>query len=337
VSRRLAPALSAGARVAVVSPASPFARDEFDAGVAEIARLGFVPVYDDSVFAREASYLSGSAELRARAFMRHWTDPGVAALIAVRGGFGSAHLLPLLDKDLIVRTPKLFIGYSDNTTLLSWLTCQGGLSGLHGPMLERRLSRGAAGYDERSFLALCQGGRGLVLAPDGMLVLHDGEAAGVLVGGTMTQLTASLGTPYAFDPPDGCILFLEDVNERPYRIDRMLTQLGQSGILSRAAGIVFGEMRGCDEPATALGDTALGDTALGDSALGDRALADKPADALTARGVIQRLLHEFTGPVVFGFPSGHTTGPCWTLPLGVQVHLSTRPHPSLLIEESPVA
>ncbi len=317
MSRRLAAALSAGARVAVVSPASPFARDEFDAGVAEIARLGFVPVYDDSVFAKEAGYLSGSAELRARAFVRYWTDPGVAALIAVRGGFGSAHLLPLLDRDLIVRTPKLFIGYSDNTTLLSWLTCQCGLSGLHGPMLERRLSRGAAGYDERSFLTLCQGGRGLVLAPDGTLVLHHGEASGRLVGGTMTQLTASLGTPYAFDPPERCILFLEDVNERPYRIDRMLTQLGQSGILSRAAGIVFGEMRGCDEPAKALGD--------------------RPGEAPTARDVIERLVREFTGPVVFGFPSGHTTGPCWTLPLGVQVHLSTRPRPTLLIEESPVA
>jgi muramoyltetrapeptide carboxypeptidase LdcA involved in peptidoglycan recycling len=98
VNRRLPAAVTPGARIAVVSPASPFAREEFDAGVAEIARLGFEPVYDETVFARDARYLSGSATLRAQAFTRHWTDPGVAALIAVRGGFGSAHLLPLLDR-----------------------------------------------------------------------------------------------------------------------------------------------------------------------------------------------------------------------------------------------
>jgi muramoyltetrapeptide carboxypeptidase len=260
------------------------------------------------VFAREAGYLSGSPEVRAQSLVRHWTDPQVAALIAVRGGFGSAHVLPLLDRAVFARTPKLFIGYSDNTSLLSWLTCQCGLSGLHGPMLDGRLARGSAAYDESSFVALLQGGRGLVLAPDGLAVLRAGEAAGPLFGGTMTQLAASLGTPYAFDPPKGAILFLEDVNERPYRIDRMLTQLAQSGILSRAAGLVFGEMRGCHEP----------------------------PGPLTARDVVQRFVREFPGPVIFGFPSGHTTGPCWTLPLGVRVRLETQSHPSIIVEESPV-
>jgi muramoyltetrapeptide carboxypeptidase len=207
--------------------------------------------------------------------------------------------LPLLDRSDVTATPKLFIGYSDNTSILSWLTCQCGITALHGPMLDRRLSRGAAGYDESSFMALAQGGAGLTLAPDGLLVFQDGEAAGPLLGGTLTQLAASLGTPYTFDPPQGSILFIEDVNERPYRIDRMLTQLQLGGVLARASGIVFGEMR-------------------------------------TARGVIQRLMHRFPGPVVYGFPSGHTAGPCWTLPLGVQVRLTTRPHPSLLVEESPV-
>lgn len=305
--------------MAVVSPASPFAREEFDGGLAEIRRLGFVPVYDDSVFARDAGYLSGSPELRAGAFRRYWTDPDVAALIAVRGGFGSAHLLPLFDRDEFSRTPKLFIGYSDNTTLMSWLTCQCGLTALHGPMLDRRLSRGPAGYDESSFVALLQGGCGMVLAPDGLLVFREGEAAGPMFGGTMTQLVSSLGTPYAFDPPAGCILFLEDVNERPYRIDRMLTQLSQSGTLSRAAALVFGEMRGCVEPTSA-------EASVGGS-----------GDVVTARDVIHRLTRDFPGPVLFGFPSGHTSGPCWTLPLGVQVRVTTRPHPSIVVEESPVA
>ena len=306
--------------MAIVSPASPFARSEFDGGVAELTRLGFVPVHDDSVFAREAGYLSGTAELRAEAFMRHWSDPSVAALIAVRGGFGSVHLLPLLDRDRIRATPKLFIGYSDNTSLMSWLTCQCGLTALHGPMLDRRLSRGAPGYDESSFLALARGGRGLVLAPDGLLVLRDGEATGPMFGGTLTQLVSSLGTPYAFDPPDRCVLFIEDVNERPFRIDRMLTQLRLSGVMSRASALVFGEMRGCDEP--------HGTPSIRSGGQGG---------GVTARAVVERFVRDFDGPVLYGFPSGHTSGPCWTIPLGVEVRVSVRPHPSLTVEEAPVA
>jgi muramoyltetrapeptide carboxypeptidase len=309
VTRRLPRALKAGDRIAVVSLASPFERQEFDDGVAEIRRLGFDPVFDDTVFAREAGYLSGSADLRARVFMKYWRDPSVAALIAVRGGYGSVHVLPLLERNRVVATPKLFIGYSDNTSLLSWLTCHCGLSALHGPMLERRLSRGAPGYDESSFLALVQGGRGLELAPDGLIVMREGEALGTLFGGTLTQLVSSLGTPFAFAPPDRCILFIEDVNERPYRLDRMLTQLRLSGVMSRASALVFGEMRGCDEP----------------------------GDEVTAREVVERLTRDFQGPVIFGFPSGHTSGPLWTIPLGVTVRISTRPRPSLVVEEAPVA
>ena len=317
MTRRRPSALKAGDRIAIVSPASPFARDEFDAGVAELQRLGFETIYDETVFAREAGYLSGSAELRAAAFIRYWTDPAVSALIAVRGGYGSAQLLPLLSQQTIAATPKLFIGYSDNTALLSWLTCTCGLTGLHGPMLERRLARGAPGYDESSFVALLKGGRGLELAPDGMQVLHEGTATGPLFGGTITQLIASLGTPYAFDPPPGCVLFLEDVNERPYRLDRMLTQLTQSGILARAVALIFGEMRGCDEP-------------------GPSGTPQPGTETLTSRHVIQRLTRSFRGPVMIGFPSGHTAGPAWTLPFGVQVSVTTHPHPSLVVEESPV-
>lgn len=308
MSRRLPAALRPGDRIAVVSPGSAFARDEFDAGIAELRRLGFVPVYDQTVFAREAGYLAGTAEARAGAFLRFWRDPDIRALIATRGGYGSVQLLPFLDRSTIMATPKLFIGYSDNTSILSWLTCQCGSTALHGPMLDRRLSRGPAGYDESSFMALAQGGAGLTLAPDGLSVLQKSEAEGPLVGGTLTQLAASLGTPYAFDPPAGSVLFIEDVNERPYRIDRMLTQLQLSGVLARASGLIFGEMRSCDEP----------------------------GGGVTARSVIQRLTKGFTGPVVYGFPSGHTSGPCWTLPLGVRVRLTTRPHPALLVEEAPV-
>ena len=217
-------------------------------------------------------------------------------------------MLPLLDRELIRRTPKLFIGYSDNTSVLSWLTCHCGLTALHGPMIEGRLAMGAAGFDAASMLAFMQDGAGRALSPDGLAVVRGGEAAGPLFGGTLTQLTASLGTPYAFDPPAGCVLFLEDVNERPYRLDRMLTQLRLSGILARARALVFGELRGCDETGGQPG----------------------------ALDVIRAFAHGCEGPVITGFLSGHTSGPCWTLPLGVRVRVVTAPRPSLIIEEAPV-
>jgi muramoyltetrapeptide carboxypeptidase len=301
-------ALRPGDGIAVVSPASSFDRTEFDRGVAEIKRLGYEPIYDESVFERSL-FTSGTADVRADAFKRAWSNPSVSALIAVRGGYGSVQLLPQFASWRPQDHPKLFIGYSDNTSLLSWLTCQCGLAALHGPMLEGRLARGAEGYHESSFVTLIRGeGQGLELAPDGLAAIAPGEARGPLFGGTLTQLVASLGTPYAFDPPEGSLLFIEDVNERPYRVDRMLTQLRLSGILGRARGIVFGEMKGCDEP----GGTP------------------KAVD------VIQTFAAEFKGPIFVGFPSGHTTGPSWTLPLGVTVRMVTSPRPSIVVQESPV-
>jgi muramoyltetrapeptide carboxypeptidase len=303
------PALKTGDRIAIVSPASSFDRDEFDKGVAEIRRLGFEPVFDDDVF-EKAMFTAGSPAVRAAAFRRAWDDPSVAALLAVRGGYGSLQLLPLFDGWRPAAHPKLFIGYSDNTSLLSWLTCQCGITALYGPMIEGRLARGVERYDEASFVQMARGeGKGVELRPAGMTVVQAGEAAGALFGGTLTQLAGSLGTPYAFDPPGGCVLFIEDVNERPYRLDRMLTQLKQAGVLARARALIFGEMRGCSEA----------------------------SGGPCANDVVAAFARDVPGPVLFGFPAGHTSGPCWTLPLGVTVRVRTGADPSIVIEESPVA
>jgi muramoyltetrapeptide carboxypeptidase len=301
-------ALAAGDRVAVVSPASPFDRQEFDDGLAEIRRLGFIPVYDDSVFARQ-SYVAGSAALRAEAIRDAWQDPAIAALIAVRGGYGSAQTLPLLDPAEARRAAKPFIGYSDLTAMLTFLTMNAGMVAFHGPMLAGRLGRGADGYDRASFEhALCRREPMGELATDALEPVRGGEACGPLFGGTMTQLLASIGTPYAFNPPQGHVLFFDEVAERPYRLDRMVTQLRQTGLLARAAAIVVGQLPRCDEPG---GDP-------------------------TARAVMADLLADFPGPVVLGFPSGHTTGPAMTLPLGVACRVIGGPRPRVIIEESAV-
>jgi muramoyltetrapeptide carboxypeptidase len=302
-------ALKPGDRVALVAPASPFERDPFDAGVRELRELGFEPVFDESVFARDATYLAGAPALRARAFIAAWQDPDISAVMAVRGGFGSVHLLPLLDAAAMRRTPKAFIGYSDNTSLLVWLVQACGVVAFHGPMLAARLARGPAGYDRDTFSrALCRVGPIGEIAHPALEVLAGGEAEGVLVGGTLTQLAASLGTPYAFDPPPGFVLFLDEVGERPYRIDRLLTQLRLSGTLGRASAVVFNELPQCDEPG---GDPA-------------------------ARATVAAIMRDFHGPVLFGLPSGHTEEPTLTLPFGVRARVVTGPRPAIVIEESAV-
>src|SRR5687767_1433883 len=134
-------ALAEGDRIAIVAPASPFDRDEFDRGVEEIRRLGFEPAYDESVFARR-SYVAGPPEIRAAAFQAGWDDPAIAGVIAVRGGYGSAQILPLLDAHAVRLSAKCFVGYSDLTAMLTFLTLTCGVVAFHGPMLEKRLARG---------------------------------------------------------------------------------------------------------------------------------------------------------------------------------------------------
>jgi muramoyltetrapeptide carboxypeptidase len=302
-------ALRPGDRIAIVAPASPFVVDELHAGVEELRALGFEPVYDETIFAREG-YLAGSAELRARAWRAAWQDPTISALVAARGGYGSVQLLPLLDSRQISLHTKAFIGFSDNTSLLTWLTQQCETVAFHGPMIEARLAKGpAAGYDRDTFLrCLCRAEPpGEIVHPQ-LETLVPGEASGPLVGGTLTQLVASLGTPFAFCPPPGCVLFIDDVSERPYRLDRMLTQLRLAGILSRVSGVVFGELPGCDEP------------------------AGEPS----ARTAILALMKDFPGPVLFGLPSGHTKGATLTLPFGVRARAVGGARPALVIEEAAV-
>ncbi|MBI2834060.1 MAG: LD-carboxypeptidase [Acidobacteria bacterium] len=299
--------LERGDRVALVAPASPFTRQDFDAGVEELGRLGFEPVFDDTVFDRR-DYVSGDAATRAAAIRRAWVDPSIRALIAVRGGYGSAHVLPLLDPDEARRTAKICIGYSDVTSLLIFLNnC--GLVCFHGPMLAGRLSRGPDGYDRDTFIrALTRPGPMGELNTRGLQTVRGGEATGLLAGGTLAQIVASLATPYAFDPPAEYILFIDEVGERPYRLDRMLTQLKYSGLVARASGVVFGELPRCVEPSSGLG----------------------------ARAVIEDVLSDFPGPVLFGFPSGHTIGPALTLPLGVMARIVGDDRPRLIIEEAAV-
>jgi muramoyltetrapeptide carboxypeptidase len=302
-------ALRPGDRLALVSPASGFDRAEFDAGVEELRALGFEPTWDQSIFERGA-FVAGPAGTRADAIDSAWQDPGIAGLVGVRGGYGSVQVLPLLDAAVFRRTPKIFIGYSDVTSVLTWLTQTVGCVAFHGPMVAGRLSHGSTRYDEATLLGAVTRTEPLGrLAPTSLEVLQPGESTGLLTGGTLTQLVASLGTPFGFDPPPGCVLFLDEVNERPYRLDRMLVQLLLSGLVGRASAIVFNELPNCDEP----------------------------EGGAFAIDTIRDVLKGFDGPIVRGFPSGHTPGAAITLPFGVRVTVSARRAPALVVEDAAVA
>ena len=296
-----------GDRVAIVAPASPFDRDRFSQGVSEIERLGLEPVTTEGVFSR-LGYVAGDAQSRAAALMEAWRDPSIAAIMGARGGYGSAQLLPFLDAGTVRGATKSFIGHSDLTAILVYLTTLCGTVCFHGPMV-LNLSDGEAAYDRESFRRCVMTAAPVgELTADGLDTILPGEAAGPLLGGTLTQLVASLGTPYAFAPPMGYVLLLDEVGERPYRLDRMLTQLMASGVLSKAAGVVCGEFPDCEETS-------------GQS---------------TGRGVVADVLGGFPGPVLFGFPTGHTVGPSLTVPLGIEVRVIGGRRPRLVFTESAV-
>lgn len=300
--RRLQP----GDRIALVAPASGFRVSELDAGVAELRRLGFDAVYSPEVLAR-TRFEAGPPELRARLLHEAWRDPSIAAMVAIRGGYGSQQLLPLLEPEVMRAGRKLLVGYSDLTALQCWSFAHGMVS-LHGPMIEGRLAAGPAAYDQPSFIrAITEPAPLGPLTAAGVEAFTPGDAWGVIVGGTLSQLVALLGTPWALDIPRGAILLLEDVGERPYRIHRMLTQLAQSGMLARAGAIVFGEFRDCDEPG---GTPAI-------------------------REVLEDFTQGFPGPVLFGLPFGHARGALLSVPIGVRGHVSSDP-PLLAVDEAAV-
>ncbi|HEX5215982.1 MAG TPA: LD-carboxypeptidase [Vicinamibacterales bacterium] len=299
---------AAGSRVAIVAPASAFKQEDFDAGVAELRRLGFEPVFSESVFEREP-IVAGSIAARTRALMDAWRDRGIDAIVAVRGGYGSVEVLPGLDPAEVAASRTALVGYSDITSLHTFLNCHAGLVSIHGPMLEGRLAAGTSAYDAATFLTALSVKALGEQSPDGLTALKSGEAVGSLFGGTISQLVGSLGTPWPFAPPAGAVLFLDEVGERPYRIRRMLTQLQQAGVLSRASAIVCGQFPRCDEP----------------------------DGVVTGRGQVADVFRDFSGPVLFGYPSGHTVTPLFTVPFGVAVRAIGGPRPRLVFDEAAAA
>jgi len=291
------PALRPGDTVGIVAPASNIKRGDLEAGCEGLRRAGYRPLYSETILDKDL-YFAGSVERRARELEEMFVREDVRAVICARGGYGANYLLEALDLEKIKSHPKIFVGYSDVTALLTYFFDAAGLVVFHGPMVAKDWAH-EDGVDLISWQAALAGMT--VWEPDlgagsGVSGLVEGEAEGTLYGGCLSILTASLGTPYEIKTA-GTILFLEDLAAKPFQIDRMLMQLKLAGKLDEVQGIVFGEMRDCVQTAN---------------------------QGYTLEEVVLQIVGKLGVPVAYGLRSGHVTAGNITLPIGVRAGLTVR-------------
>lgn len=318
--KRKARPLQAGDVVAIVAPSGAVHRESLSRGIKILESWGFRVKVGSSVFNRYG-YLAGTDEERARDFMTAWEDPEVKGVIAARGGYGAMRILPYLDFDTIRKNPKVLLGFSDITALHLALWKETGLVTFHGPVAEIG-EEGFLSYNERvlqdvlwgtwppGYLPLPHENGGEATANDvqrdardpdsreqGLRVLEPGEATGELVGGNLSLIASTIGTRWELDTR-GKILFLEDVGEKPYRVDRMLCQLKLAGKLDDAAGFCLGDFTDCDP--------------------------DPGRPSFQVEEVLAQYFEGCGKPCIAGLPAGHGELRA-TLPLGVLVRITTSP------------
>ena len=286
------PALQRGDRVALVAPAGPVSRRALSQARSALRALDLDVETIGEPTAR-LRYLAGPDEARVKALHEAFADPEVRAIFALRGGYGTTRLLPLLNLDLIRANPTIFIGSSDVTALLTVLIQQAGLVAFHGPGAADAFFRQADPAVLERFWRLVSAPTPLgQVRPGELRALRGGRARGRLVGGCLSLLAATSGTPWQLEA-QGAVLFLEDVGEAAYRIDRMLTQLDQAGVIEGVVAVVVGEMVRCLVPR-------------GEAWSLDEVLLDR--------------LGPLKVPILAGFPAGHGRNEV-VLPLGVEVEV----------------
>ena len=289
-------ALRDGSVLLPIAPASPADFAKVLAGAEELRGLGFQ--VEDATPLSPQGYFAGSTNGRREEFVHGLERDDVDALVAIRGGYGSNYILD----GLAVRgaeTPKLILGYSDLTSVQAYLWKKYAWAGFYGPMLAAGLAAGAGaanGYDKASFLAAigrAEGGWTIALSGE---TLIGGEAEGRLLGGCLTLVETTLGTPWELET-SGAILLLEDRGMKPWQVDRALMHLKQAGKFDGVRGVVLGDFPECDAPTSG---------------------------TPTVRDVCARILGELGVPIVYGAPVGHTLRPMLTVPLGVNARLKAQ-------------
>ena len=299
------PALRSGDKVGIVAPASNIKRDLLELGCDTLRRLGYEPFYFDSIMERDL-YFAGPVERRVRELEEMFVRDDIRAILCARGGYGSNYLPLRLDPNKIVRHPKILVGYSDITTLVCCMADSANFVTFHGPMVTKDFALDD-GVDLASWTAAMSGAPQWEIGPDsGARPLAGGEAEGVLYGGCLSMLVASIGTKHEIRT-DGTILFVEDVAAKPFQIDRMLMHLKLAGKLDGVRGIIFGEMQDCRQ---------------------------SPDQGYTLEEVVMRVVGDLKVPMAFGFRSGHVSRANITLPIGVRARLEVGDTVRLKILES---
>jgi muramoyltetrapeptide carboxypeptidase len=301
-------ALRPGDKVGIAAPASNVKRVTLEAGCDGLRRAGYEPFYFESILEHDL-YFAGSAERRARELEDMFARDDIRAIICARGGYGSNYVLPRLDLKTIAAHPKIFVGYSDLTTLLTAFTDTANFVTFHGPMVAKDFAL-ADGVDFASWQNAVAGSAEWKIGNDSAAKpLVAGEAEGTLYGGCLSILVAALGTANDLRT-EGTILFLEDVAAKPFQIDRMLMQLKLAGKLTEVRGIIFGEMLDCRQ---------------------------SPTQDYTLEEVVLRVVGDLGIPVAFGLRSGHVSRANITLPFGVKARLEVGGEVNLTILESATA
>jgi muramoyltetrapeptide carboxypeptidase len=312
-------ALREGDTVGLITPATYVSDpDRLAMAVRTVKYFGLRPKMGRNV-GRRAGYLGGSDEERLDDLHEMFRDPGVKAVFAIRGGYGSERLLDRIDYGLLRANPKILLGYSDITCLHLAIHRHAGLVTFHGPIMISAFTD----FTQKSFRRALfgTGPLGALRNPPEtndlrpvhtLRTVRPGQARGRLIGGNLSLVTRTLGTPYEIDTR-GRILFIEDTDEQPYSIDGMLTQLRLAGKLEAAAGIVFGECAGC----------------------GPREFKPSYESTFSVGEVVDQILGKLEVPVLSGLTIGHTDDQL-TLPLGPMASLDATKG-ELTIEEAAVA
>jgi len=284
--------LTAGDKIGVVAPAGSVDLSELAQGVDRLKEMGFRVELGEAV-AKRSRYLAGTDRERADDLTRMFSNPEIAAIVCARGGYGTARMIPYLDEGVIARHPKILVGSSDITLLLNYIRQRFEWVTFHGPMVAPNFGKQPSLLTDTWFRKILVEAHGQgPISVANVKGLKGGQAQGPLVGGCLTILCNTLGTPYEIQT-DGTILLLEDIDEAPYRIDRMLTQLKAASKFRNVKGVIFGKMPGCQPPTHS---------------------------TYVLEDVIRDRLADEAFPILYGFPTGHG-GEQVTLPIGIPLRI----------------
>ena len=300
-------ALKLGDTIGIIAPASPTTKEKVKKSCDKLNEMGFRVKIGKSVYERYG-YLSGTDDIRAADINDMFEDKKVKGIICIRGGYGTPRILDLIDYEIINNNPKVFVGYSDITALHIAINQKSDLVTFHGPMVASDMIEGFSIFSRDNLLKSIMNKEPIskISNPEGeeILTINGGIADGIIIGGNLSLIVDTIGTPYEINTMDK-ILFIEEIGEQPYNIDRMLNQLRLSGKLQEAKGIILGDFNNCE--------------------------TENPEENLILEQIINDQIKSIGKPTIYNLQAGHCN-PMLTLPFGVKVRLNADKKELIVLE-----